>query len=130
MSQGAYSQDILATAKRLDSDVKTGQSVASGASYTYDVEVSNSDWLEISATLTGAAIGDLAVTVQPYFGDNVTLESVVLTPVAAPANVFSGGVVSYYARYDVIGIGKVRIFAKNNNAGSQTLGLSWRTQGF
>jgi hypothetical protein len=126
-----YSQDIIATAKRLHSDVVVGQSLATGASYSYDVECSENDWLTVEGDLTGAALGDLAITVQPYEGDNVTLSAVVLTPVAAPANVFASGHAYAYARYDVIGVGRVRISWKNNNAGTQTLTrASWRCAGF
>jgi hypothetical protein len=38
--------------------------------------------------------------------------------------------VSAYALYDVTGLGRVKIFAKNNNAGQQTINhFSWRATG-
>jgi|SRR5215469_3019346 len=125
-----YSQDIIAPGKRLFSDRVTNQSLTTGASQVVDVEVSGTSRLTVQADLTGAAIGDLAVTVQPYEEDNITLSAVVLTPVQAPANVVNAGHVNSYAEYDVTGLGRCRIFAKNNNAGTQTLTrLSWRATG-
>jgi|SRR5215471_6769491 len=129
MSTYPYSRDIIAPGKRLYSDRVTGQSVLTGQSSVVDVETSGSSRLTVQGDLTGAAIGDLAITVQPYLEDNITLSNVVLTPVQAPANVLGGGHVSSYAEYDITGLGRCRILAKNNNAGTQTLGLSWRCSG-
>jgi|SRR5215471_4364220 len=129
MSVIAYSQDIIARGAHLESDIVSNPTLATAASQTIDVEVAGVARLTVLGDLTGAAIGDLAVTVQPYFGDNVTLEGVVLSPMyTPPANVLSGGHVSSYAEYDVTGLGRVRIFAKNNNAATQALKVSWRTQ--
>ena len=128
---GVFSQTIIAPGSRLDSDVITNVSLGTGVSTTYDVEVSNSDWLVVQGDLTGGAITDLVPTVQPFEADGLTLSSVVLTPTQAPANVLNGGHVYAYQKYDVVGIGRVRIFWKNANAGTQTLTRgSWRTQGF
>jgi len=129
MSVVAYSRDIIAPGTHLESDVITGINVNTGVSYTVDVEVAGTARLTILGDMSGTAIGDLAITVQPYFGDNVTLEGVVLSPMGTPpANVLAGGRVSSYAEYDVTGLGRVRIFAKNNNVAIQGLKLSWRTQ--
>lgn len=128
---GVFSQAILAPGSRLDSDVITGISLTTGLTTTYDVEVSNSDWLVIQGDLTATAAADLAITVQPFEADGLTLSSVVLAATLAPANVLNGGHAYQYAKYDVVGIGRVRIFWKNNNAATQTLTRgSWRTQGF
>lgn len=125
--------DIIAKGARLDSDVITNVPLGAGLSTTYDVEVSNSDWLVIEGDLTATALADLVMTVQPFEGDGVTLSAVVLAPIAAatPAQVLSGGHAYGIAKYDVTGIGRVRIFWKNGNVGAQTLTRgSWRTQGF
>jgi hypothetical protein len=130
---GVFSRDIIAPGTRLFSDRITGVSLGTGVSTTYDVECSGSDFLVVQGDLTGAAIGDLAITVQPFEEDGVTLSSVVLTPVAAdsPANILNGGHVYAFAKYNVTAIGRVRIFWKNNNAGTQTLTRgSWRATGY
>jgi hypothetical protein len=130
---GVFSRDIIAAGSRLFSDRITGVSLGTGVSTTYDVEVSGSDFLTVQGDLTGAALGDLVMTVQPFEEDGVTLSSVVLTPIAAssPANIFAGGHAYGIQKYDVTGIGRVRVFWKNNNAGTQTLTRgSWRASGF
>jgi hypothetical protein len=128
---GAYSQDIIAKGSRLFSDRVVAAPLATGASTTYDVECSGSDFLVVQGDLTGAAIGDLAVGVQPFEEDNVTLSGAILVPVQAPANVFNAGHVYSYAKYDITAVGRVRVFWKNNNAGAQTLTRgSWRCTGW
>jgi hypothetical protein len=132
MTVYAFSQTILPKGARLDQDVVLNTPlVATTGVFTYDVEVSYSDWLVTEAMMTGSAIADLAVTVQPFEGDNVTLSAVVLTPQNNPPEVMSAGSIYHYARWDVIGLGRVRIFYANKNAAAQTLSMaSWRTQGF
>jgi hypothetical protein len=129
---GAFSQDIIAKGSRLFSDRVTG--VALGASTgqtTYDVECSGSDFLTVQGDMTGAAIGDLTVTVVPYEEDNVTPGGIGLAPVTAVANTISGGHVYAYGKYDITGVGRVRITWKNSNAGGQTLTRgSWRCSGY
>ena len=130
---GVFSQDQIAKGSRLFSDIVTGISLLTTATTSYDVECSGGDFLTISGDLTGAAIGDLSITVQPFEQDGVTLAAVVLAPIAAasPANILIGGHVYAIAKYDITGIGRVRIFWKNNNAGTQTLTRgSWRVSGF
>jgi hypothetical protein len=128
---GAFSRTILAPGSRLFSDRAVAQPVGIGGAFTWDIEVSGGDWLVIQGDLTGAAIGDLTVTVQPYEEDNVTLSGVVLTPPVAPANIFAAGHVYLYNKFDVVGIGRVRVSWKNNNAGAQTLTrASWRCTGY
>ena len=129
MTVYAYSQDQIAKGAHLESDIVSNPTLAAAGTQNIDVEVAGVARLTILGDLTGAAIGDLAITVQPYFGDNVTLEAVVLSPMyTPPANVVAGGHVSSYAEYDVTGLGRVRILAKNNNVGAQALKVSWRTQ--
>jgi hypothetical protein len=128
-----YSQTIIAPGSRLFSDRVLAQPIGIGGQLTYDVECSGSDYLTVQGDLTGAAIGDLTMAVQPYEEDNITLSSVVLTPITAqsPANIFAGGHVYGLAKYDVAGIGRVRIFWRNLNAGAQTLTRgSWRCVGY
>ena len=120
--------------KKLWQDLVTNQGLATGASFNYDLECTATDWLVIEAELTGAANGDLAITVTPYEADGITLQTNTPLPPVAASTVgptFGGGVVQYIGKYDVLGIRRVRITAKNNNAGAQTLNrLSWRTQGY
>jgi|SRR5215471_11244145 len=129
MSVYPYAQTIIAPGAHLESDIVSNPTLGAGLTQNVDVEVAGTSRFTVLGDLTGAAIGDLAVTVQPYFGDNVTLEGVVLSPLQVVANVLAGGHVSSYAEYDVTGLGRVRILAKNNNAGAQALKVSWRTQG-
>lgn len=118
--------------KKLWEDVVTAQALASGATYIYDVECTATDWLVVEGELTGAANGDLAITVTPYEADGVTLQANTLIPATTSVGpTFAAGVVQFLGKYDVLGIRRVRIVAKNNNAGPQTLNrLSWRVQGF
>jgi hypothetical protein len=117
------------TPSRLMRDTIVNQSLATGASVTYDVECSATDWLTVQGDLTGAAAADLSVNVFPYENDGVTLTPIPLAPAVTVANTLSGGHIYAYDKFDVTGIGRVRIAWKNNNAGTQTLTRgSWRAQ--
>lgn len=109
--------------------VVSGEALAAAASRTYDVEVSGDDWIVVQGDLTGSANGDLTVTVAPYSDDGVTLTAFAIVPSASGGPTNQSGRVRFYGKYDVLGIGKVRITWTNNNAGSQTLNGSWRTAG-
>lgn len=131
--QGAYSRDIYANGSRLFSDRVVAQAVAASGNITYDVETAGSDFLTVQGDMTGAAITDLTIAVQPYEEDGRTLSAVALTPLVAssPANVVGGGNVYALAKYDVYGLGRVRITWRNANAGGQTINrASWRLSGF
>jgi hypothetical protein len=126
-----YSQDILAVGSRMSQDVVVNQSLATNGNYTYDVECATSDWLTVMGDLTGAAVTDLVISVFPFEGDNLTLSPVALTQASATptVGVAQGGHVYVQGRYDIGGIGRVRIQWHNANAGTQTLTRgSWRTE--
>jgi hypothetical protein len=101
--------------------IATNQSLAAGASYNADVEVDSATWLVVQADMNGAVAGDMAVTVTPYEADNVTLSGVTLTAVTTTGPTFAGGKNTYYGKFDVTGLRRVRASVKNNNAGTQTL---------
>ena len=109
----------------------TAQSLATGASYIADVDTVGDNELSVTAEMTGAANGDLTVSVIPFKGDNVTpMTGVTLTPISSNGPTFASPNVSFNGLYDVSGYPKVRIAIKNNNAGTQTLNeLSWRLSG-
>jgi hypothetical protein len=105
----------------------TGTSIATGATFNTDVDTASENELSVLAELTGAAAGDLAVTVIPFKGDNVTpLTGITIPPTNSNGPTLIGGVVQYDALYDVSAYPKVRIAVKNNNAATQTLDLSYR----
>jgi hypothetical protein len=75
--------------------------------------------------MTGAANGDLGVSVFPVYSDG-TVGTVSLTPLQVTGPTFAGSTVQYTGNYDVSGYDRVRIAVKNNNASSQTLQeFSW-----
>lgn len=93
-----------------------------------DVDCAGDSELTVQADMAGAASGDLTVTVVPYESDNTTLNTnAPLTAIRASGPTFGGSTVGYEGTFDVSGVSKVRVIAKNNNAGTQTLNrLSWR----
>jgi hypothetical protein len=102
------------------------QSLATGASYTQDVNVGGWDDLSIAAIMTGAANGDLVVSVFPIFPDG-TVGAVSITPLQSTGPTYAAPNVQYTGNYDVSGYQKVRISVKNNNAATQTLNnFSWQ----
>lgn len=106
----------------------TAQSLATGATYTVDVDTAGENELAIIAELTGSAAGDLTIAVNPFKGDNVTpITGVTIPPQTSNGPTLNGGLVQYDGVYDVSAYQKVRITARNNNAGTQTLNeLTWR----
>lgn len=133
MSVQTYSQDIIAPGSHLESDRVLGTSLATGTSLTYDVETSHTNWIVVQGDLAGAAVsGDLIITVQPYSEDGTTLETA--TPITADSGhtsgpTLAGGRTYFWGRYDVTGIGRVRLIWTNNNAGTKVLTrASWRTE--
>lgn len=106
----------------------TNAAIAAGATQTIDIDCAGDSELTVQADMTGAASGDLAVTVVPYEDDNVTLNvNAPLPAVRSAGPTFGGTTVGFNGTFDVSGVSKVRIVAKNNNVGGQTLNrLSWR----
>jgi hypothetical protein len=105
-------------------------SLATGVSTFMDAPVSDTDFVTVQADMTGAANGDLTITVVPFEADGNTLSGVALPPASGigAGPTFASGRVTALLQYNVQGIDKVRITFKNNNAGTQTLTrASWRT---
>lgn len=106
------------------------QSVPTGQTVTLVAPVGGSDVLTVEASMTGAASGDLGLQVFPYAADGVT---VLGTPLPAVSGIgyaptFATPNVAAVQQYNVQGIDKVSIQAKNNNAGTQPMNVSWRVE--
>jgi len=109
-----------------------GTSLTTGAQATLDAPVGGADFVTLTADLTGAASGDLTVQCFPFAADGVTVLTTAIpavTGVGYPPTL-GGGHVDAVQQYNVQGIDKVRFILKNNNAGTQTLNASWRTENY
>jgi hypothetical protein len=102
---------------------------AGGGVVNMDAPVGGAETLTVEADMSGAAAGDLGISVFPYEADGVTLQSVSLVPMANVGYVptLAAPRVVAEQEYDVRGLDKVRVVGKNNNAGAQNINLSWRT---
>lgn len=98
-----------------------GQAIAAGATQSVIVDVSDFDNITVIASQTGAATGDITLTVQPVEEDGVTVIPAVLPAALAGTAVLSGGHVSVVNQYDLRGLRQVQINVKNNNAGAETV---------
>lgn len=108
-----------------------GQSIGTGATVAMDVPCGGTDFVTVEADMTGAASGDLGITVIPYEADGNTLMATTLPAVGGVgyAPTFVTNRVTAVQQYNVQGIDKVQVQLKNNNAGTQTITrASWRTQ--
>lgn len=105
----------------------TAVPLAPGASTTIDLLCGGDATLVVEAELTGAANGDLVISLRPFRSDGTLLASAPITAVRASGPTFSGGLVQYYGEFDVSSLDKVRITLQNQNVGAQTLNwASWR----
>jgi hypothetical protein len=114
----------------------TAQAIGSGGG-VYELLGQNGDariWcggesdLTVIVQMTGAAVGDLGVQVNPYAMDHATVIPMPLPVSSAPATnpAFAGGKVYFVATFDVSGYDMVRVRLTNNNAGGQTIDrASW-----
>lgn len=103
----------------------TAKSVATGVTDTTDLDVTGADKLTVvwrlKATVT---VGDLTVNlVRAYAADKTTLLNVVLPAASATATAVGGSDVWAVSTYDLRGLQKVRLEAKNNNAGTLNLDI-------
>lgn len=123
-----YPGNLLTKGKTEGAAIGIGGTVdLTGPSGNNIIQCEGDSTLTVQVDMTGAAIGDVTVQVNPVAADGATISGVNLVPFAAPANIASGGHVYFYAEYDVSGLGAVRVQAKNNNAGAQTITrASWR----
>lgn len=105
-------------------------SLATGASQTMQADVQNWDVLTVNADLTGTAAGDLTIQVFPVAPDGSSIEGTPLPAVTgvgfAPA--LQAGHVQAVQQFNVQGLDKVNVVIKNNNAATQTLNATWRTE--
>lgn len=110
-----------ATAKNL--------SVGTGVTTNFDCLTLNWDILTVNADLTATAAGDLGIAVFAY-GPTGVLSTTPLTAVAGVgyAPTLAGGHSTAIQQYNVQGIEKVQVQLKNNNAGTQTLNATCRTE--
>jgi hypothetical protein len=108
---------------------ETAQSIGTGVTRNTPVNTVGYSTLVVQAELTGAATGDLGVTVQPYEADNASIAPHAIPPVQSVGPTLSAGKVYYYGQWDVQALEQVNIALKNNNAGTQTINRwSWRLQ--
>jgi hypothetical protein len=109
----------------------TAVSLVTTATDVIDVDCEQDNELTVMADMNGAASGDLTVTVVPYEDDNITLlVNSPLPAIRSSGPTFGGSTVTFTGTYDVSGLTKVRLIAKNNNAGTQTLNrFSWKLTG-
>jgi hypothetical protein len=103
----------------------TAKTVATGVTDTTDIDCAGADRLTVvwrlKATVT---VGDLTVNlVRPYAADGTTLLNVVLPAASATAAAVGGSDVWAVSTYDLRGFQKVRLEAKNNNAGTLSLDI-------
>jgi hypothetical protein len=107
----------------------SGGSLGAGAVSNLEASVGASDFITVEGDLgpTASAAGDLTVQVFPYSPDGSTLMGTPLTPVAGIG--YAGTLVAAHSqlvqRFDVMGIDKVRVVFKNNNAGALPFTGGW-----
>jgi hypothetical protein len=109
-----------------------GQGIGTPAAPDNRINVAGDDEIVVQVDMTGAAVGELGVTVLPYAADGVTIIPSPLPVMSSPTTnpVFSGGHVYFVARFDCSAQEFVRVDIKNNNAGGQTITrASWRLAG-
>ena len=117
---------MLNTAVGKNVPINAGQTLT-----TKDLDVGGNNELSVYYEMTGGASSDLTIQVVPLKSDGVTpMSNITVPPVNSNGPTFGGGVVQYTAMYDVSAYKRVRITAKNSNAGAQTINeFSWRLSG-
>lgn len=102
----------------------TGSAVGTGATGSVDVDTRRLGTLTVAYKLAGTVTtGDLTPNDPLPFDQNGTVLTVGLPPEAVTAVAVSGADVVAIRRYDVSGVEKVRLTAKNNNAGTLNLSI-------
>lgn len=97
--------------------------VASGATDSTDLDVTGADRLTVfwrlKATVT---VGDMTLNaLKVYAADKTTLLNLAITPAVTIAPTVGGADVWAMQSYDLRGVQKVNLSAKNNNAGALNL---------
>lgn len=109
--------------------IAPGSAIAAAQTLSFDVDCAGDDQLDVYATMTGGAAGDLTVVVRPYRGaNNATIQpGMLLQATRTNGPTLSAGSVSFEGQWDVSGVNKVRVDITNNNAGAQTVNeATWR----
>lgn len=101
--------------------VASAVAIATGVTDTYDVDVDEFDNISVLVSMSGAASGDLSVTVEPFATDGTVLPIPLVPAVTASGPTFASPNVYYAAQFDVRGLLQVRITVKNNNAAGETI---------
>lgn len=106
----------------------TPGAIGAGTTVNTDIDCAGDSKLTVMAEMTGAANGDLAVTVIPFESDNITPQNnTVAQAVRSVGPTFGGGVVQYEGEFDVSGFSKVRLAIRNTTVGALNLNrASWR----
>jgi|SRR5579884_78198 len=100
----------------------TNVAIGIGATLTFDVDVSDLDNLTVLVQQSGAASGDITVTVAAFEFDDATPFPLGLPPALSSGPTYDGSAnVNYLAQFDARGTKTVRVSVKNNNAAAQTL---------
>ena len=114
-------------AQLLTRAIETAIAIGAGGIRNTDIYCQGDATLVVQVEMTGAAIGDLTVAVQPFEADNLTVAPISIPPVQFVGPTLNAGKVYYYAQYDIQALEKARIAITNNNAGAQTINRwSWR----
>jgi hypothetical protein len=108
---------------------QAGVVVAGGANSDTDIYCVGDSTLVVQLDATGAASGDWDVDVIPFGADNTTLGAVGIQPDSSSGPTHVGGRITFYARYNVQGLERVRIRFRNTTGGNLTVTRSsWRLQ--
>jgi hypothetical protein len=102
---------------------------AVGATTNVDTDIMcvGDDNLIVQLDANGAANGDWTVQVTPYESDNTTPSGVDIPAASSAGPTFAGGKVTFFGRFDVRGVEKVRLRIRNTTAGALNLNrASWR----
>lgn len=100
-------------------NTKAVASLATASTVSYPVETGGFEELGVEAKMSGAANGDLTISVFPVFSDGTT-SAVALAPISSTGPTFSTPNVYFFGQYDVSTHGRVVIAFRNNNAGTQS----------
>lgn len=100
----------------------SAQAVGTGATATADLDVRRLRTLTVYYRLAGTVtVGDLTVNDPLPFDSKGAVMTVGIPPELTTAAAVAGADVVAVRRYDVAGVERLRLSAKNNNAGSLNL---------
>jgi hypothetical protein len=99
------------------SRMSTPLAIAGGVTLPMVIETGGFNELNLEVYMTGAADGDLIVSVFPISSTGV-VGGISLTPVSSSGPKYVAPNVSYIGLYDVTGHGRVQVTVKNNGGGA------------